>query len=355
MHVLITGAEGFLARKLANELAREGNIGGTTITKLTLVDVLPSDYESPTQAPFSVNIVKADVYKDSNLIVTLRPDIIFHMAVVPADRAEDDVHTGYFTNVDGTRALLESIRTTQGYKPRLVLSSSILSLDKDGTRRMPHTSFGTEKAISELLLEDYSRRGFVDGIAIRLPVITVRPGDPNGDHRFDFLSSLVREPLRGIHTVCPVSMTTLNYVASPRSAVRFLIHAAQVPPQTLACNERTVTMPGLVGSVFSFLDSLSRVTGAKAVELIRVQPNYLIQDMVSQVPCGPFDLKGANELGFVLSDDSFDDIISAYIYDELGGHKYSLSATLMKNHHTTKLPHDHSENTDDTQKDISVA
>ncbi len=233
MHVLITGAAGMIGRKLAERLARDGGLNGQRIDKVTLLDVVP---------PFQVlsftgqmEIVAADLSERGKAAraVEARPDVIFHLAGVVSGEAELDFDKGYRVNLDGTRALLEAIRATgDGYRPRLVFTSSIAVFGApfpasipDDFHLTPLTSYGTQKAIGEALLADYTRRGFCDGVGIRLPSIVVRPGKPN-KAASGFFSGIIREPLAGLEAVLPVPETVVHTHASPRAAVGFLMHAA---------------------------------------------------------------------------------------------------------------------------------
>lgn len=243
MHVLVTGAAGMIGRKLAAQLARDCVLKGRTIRRMTLVDIAAP--VRPDGVAFDVATASADLSEPgtaSELIAT-RPDIIFHLAAVVSGEAEADFAKGYRVNFTGMRDLLEALRQS-GYRPRLVFASSIAVFGApfpdaipDDFLSAPLTSYGTQKAIGELLLADYTRRGFVDGIGIRLPSIVVRPGRPN-QAASGFFSSIIREPLAGEEAVLPVSETVRHWFASPRAAVGFLIHAAGLD-RTLSVREST--------------------------------------------------------------------------------------------------------------------
>jgi D-erythronate 2-dehydrogenase len=249
-----------------------------------------------------------------------RPDVIFHLAAVVSGEAEADFEKGYRVNLDGTRNLLEAIRELEGYRPRLVFTSSIAVFGAplpdpigDDWRVAPLTSYGTQKAIVELLLADYTRRGFVDGIGLRLPTITVRPGRPNLAAS-GFFSSIIREPLNGREAVLPVPETVRHWHASPRSAVGFLLHAAELDTSQLG-QERALTMPGVSVTVAEQIESLRRAGGDEAVRLIRREPDVTIARIVQGWPRG-FDPRRARELGF-RAETSFDEIVQAYVEDDL--------------------------------------
>src|SRR6266849_102692 len=233
MHVLITGAAGMIGRKLTARLVKDGALHGQKIEALTLVDVIPS--EKPPGFAGRAELAAADLSTpgEAEKAVAGRPGVIFHLAAIVPGEAETDFDKGYRVNLDGTRALLEAIRKVgDGYRPRVVFTSSVAAFGApfpepipDEFHLTPLTSYGTQKAICELLLADCTRRGFVDGVAIRLPTISVRPGQP---HRAasGFFSSIIREPLAGTEAVLPVDESVRHWHASPRSAVGFLIHAA---------------------------------------------------------------------------------------------------------------------------------
>src|SRR5689334_18481176 len=209
MHILITGAAGMIGRKLTARLVRDGALNGNPVTGLTLVDIV-----APARPEFggTVETVAADltVPGAAEKLIAAKPDTIFHLAAVVSGEAEADFEKGYLVNLDGTRHLLEAIRRIgDGYRPRLVFASSIAVFGSplpdpigDDHCLTPHTSYGTQKAIAELLLADYTRRGFVDGVALRLPTICVRPGTPN-QAASGFFSNIIREPLNGRDTVLP--------------------------------------------------------------------------------------------------------------------------------------------------------
>jgi D-erythronate 2-dehydrogenase len=252
-------------------------------------------------------------------LVADRPDVIFHLAAVLSGEAEADFEKGYRVNLDGTRSLLEAIRALEGSAPRLVFTSSIAVFGApfpepigDEFLSAPLTSYGTQKAIAELLLADYSRRGFVDGIGLRLPTITVRPGAPNRAAS-GFFSSIVREPLTGHEAVLPVPESVRHWHASPRSAVGFLLHAAELDTSQLGAR-RSLTMPGVCITVAEQIEAVRRAGGD--VGLIRREPDETISRIVEGWPRS-FDARRALELGF-RAESSFDEIVQAFIEDDLG-------------------------------------
>ena len=325
MHILIIGAAGMIGRKLTQHLARTGRMGDRAVDKLTLADIV-----EPARAEgFSgqQEIVAADLANEGEAarLISGAPDTIFHLAAVVSGEAEADFEKGYRVNLDGTRNLFEAIRRqgAQGrWRPRLVFASSIAVFGTpfpdpidDEFLTAPLTSYGTQKAMCELLLADYSRRGFFDGIGLRLPTICVRPGAPN-KAASGFFSGILREPLAGLEAVLPVGEDVRHWHASPRAAVAFLIHAATMDLVPLG-QRRNLTMPGLSATVGEQIEALRRAAGDAAVKRIRRVPDPVVAGIVSGWP-RTFDARRALELGF-RAESSFDEIIRIHIEDELGG------------------------------------
>ncbi|MFI0846883.1 D-erythronate dehydrogenase [Mesorhizobium sp. IMUNJ 23232] len=323
MHILVVGAAGMIGRKLVAALIAKGEVQGRPIDRLTLADIVAP--ETPDFAG-KVSTVAADLSDDgvAAKLVAPRPDLIFHLAAIVSGEAEADFEKGYRVNLDGTRALFEAIRIEglrEVYAPKLVFTSSIVVYGEplpetieDTYFLAPLTSYGTQKAIGELLLADYSRRGFFDGIGIRLPTISIRPGKPNRAAS-GFFSSILREPLIGEEAVLPVEESIRHWFASPRAATRFLIHAAELDTAPLG-SRRSLTMPGLAATVGEEIEALRRVAGEKAVKLIRREPNPAVAKIISGWPRS-FDARRAAALGFQ-AEKSFDEIIRVHIEDELG-------------------------------------
>jgi nucleoside-diphosphate-sugar epimerase len=325
MHTLITGAAGMIGRKLTARLVDDGRLGEQPVDRLTLTDVvLPS---RPDGASTSIEVGAADLAEPgaAEQLLASRPEVIFHLAAVVSGEAEADFDKGYRVNLDATRALLDAIRTAHledGYHPRVVLTSSIAVYGAplpnpigEDFHQTPLTSYGTQKAIGELLLADYTRRGFLDGIGVRLPTICIRPGKPNLAAS-GFFSSILREPLAGHEAVLPVPETVRHWHASPRSAVQFLVRAASLDT-TLVGPRRTLSMPGLSATVGEQIEALRRVAGERAVRLIRHEPDETIMSIVGTW-AEALDASRAERLGFV-AETSFDEIIRVHIEDELGG------------------------------------
>jgi D-erythronate 2-dehydrogenase len=323
MHILITGAAGMIGRKLVARLVAAGALNGKPIDKLTLIDV--SAPQKPEEFSGSVVTSAADIADAAaaRAAVAGRPDVIFHLAAVVSGEAELDFEKGVHVNLDGSRALIEAIRATgDGYRPCLVFTSSIAVFGApfpesiaDDFHLTPLTSYGTQKAVVELLLADYSRRGFLDAIGIRLPTIVVRPGRPN-KAASGFFSSIIREPLNGEEAVLPVEDSVLHWYASPRAAVGFLIHAAGVDREKLGPRVN-LTMPGVCCTVAEQIAALRRIAGDKVAARIRREPDPLVARIVAGWP-SRFDPRRALALGFK-AEASFDEIIRVHIADELDG------------------------------------
>jgi D-erythronate 2-dehydrogenase len=323
MHILIFGAAGMVGRKLTERLAKDGGLGEREIAKATLHDVV--EPQAPANARFKVRTVSSDFAEpgEAEKLVAERPDVIFHLAAIVSGEAEADFDKGYRINLDGTRQLFDAVRMIgDGYRPRLVFTSSIAVFGApfpeaigDEFFLTPLTSYGTQKAIGELLLADYSRRGFFDGIGIRLPTICVRPGKPN-KAASGFFSGIIREPLAGEEAVLPVAEDVRHWHASPRSAVNFLIHAATIDTARVG-PRRNLSMPGLSVTVAEQIAALRRVAGDKVADRIRREPDPVIIKIVEGW-ARKLDASRAESLGFT-AEKSFDDIIRAHIEDELGG------------------------------------
>jgi D-erythronate 2-dehydrogenase len=323
VHVAVTGAAGMIGRKLVAALSADGRLGDAEIGRLSLVDLV--EPEPPAGSGERATCWTGDLSRPGTAerLVAGRPDVIFHLAAVVSGQAEADFELGYRVNLDGTRALLEAIRAAHavdGYRPRLVVTSSIAvfgapmpDVTPEDFVTAPLTSYGTQKAIGELLLADYSRRGVVDGVGIRLPTICIRPGPPNRAAS-GFFSAILREPLAGQEAVLPVPDTVRHWHASPRSAVRFCIRAATIDSDSIG-PRRTLSMPGLSATVGEQIDALRRVAGEAVVRLIRREPDPTIMAMIEGWPRA-LDASRAERLGFT-AETSFDEIIRVHLEDEL--------------------------------------
>ena len=303
MTILIVGAAGMIGRKIAASLANE---------PLVLADVVAAS-PLPGAEVLTLDLTAADA---AQRLLATRPATIYHLAAIVSGEAEADFDKGYAVNLDSLRALLEEIRRIPNYHPRIVYASSAAVFGRpfpdtipDDFHTVPLTSYGTQKAISELLLNDYSRRGIIDGVALRLPTICIRPGLPNRAAS-SFFSNILREPLAGKPANLPVPETTRHWFASPRAAVGFFRHAAAMDTAPLGA-DRAITVPGLTGTVADQLAALERAAGPAALKLITRNPDPAVAKIVGGWAL-EFTATRALALGFQ-ADRSFDAIIAAHL------------------------------------------
>jgi D-erythronate 2-dehydrogenase len=326
MNVTITGASGFLGRKLAHRLlaanALVASNGETSrVERLTLLDVIdpsPDLADDP-----RVTVVTGDI-TDRALLEQAIPadtDSVFHLAAVVSAGAEEDFDLGIAVNLDATRAILDICRG-HGSRPKLVFASSCAAFGgdmpeviADMTARTPQTSYGTQKVIGELLLNDYSRKGFVDGRALRFPTVVVRPGKPN-KAASTFASSIIREPLQGDRAVCPVTPDSRMFLASPRSIIENVVRAHNLSEAEWGPS-REATLPGFCMTIGAMAEALEGVAGKTVSDRIDWEPDAFIQKIVDGWP-PDFDTQKALALGFV-RDASMEEVIRAFIEDELDG------------------------------------
>jgi D-erythronate 2-dehydrogenase len=312
MHILILGAAGMIGRKLTAAIAR----GALPCTRLTLVDVVAAPlpaFAGP------VDSLALDLTQSMAGLIAAKPDVIFHLAAVVSAQAEADFDMGYATNLDATRTMFEAIRLTPDYRPRVVFASSgavfgvpFPDVIPDDFHLTPRSSYGTQKAIAELLLADYTRRGYFDGIALRLPTICIRPGLPNAAAS-GFFSNILREPLAGKRANLPVRDTLRHWFASPRSAVQFFLHAATLDTATLH-GQIALNMPGLSASVADQIAALRAHAGDAAVALIDRIPDARIAAIVETWAMA-YDTTRATALGFTAETD-FAQILQVYLQDD---------------------------------------
>jgi nucleoside-diphosphate-sugar epimerase len=323
VHILITGAAGMIGRKLTERLARDGALNGQPIEKLAMLDVVAP--AAPATFKGRVESVAADLAAPGEAVkaVADRPQAIFHLAGVVSGEAELDFDKGYRVNLDGMRALLEAIRTIgDGYRPRLVYTSSIAVFGApfppsipDDFHLTPLTSYGAQKAIGEALLSDYTRRGFCEGVGIRLPSVVVRPGKPN-KAASGFFSGIIREPLAGLEAALPVDEGVVHTHASPRSAVGFLLHAASLKHDALGPRVN-LSMPGVCCTVAEQIAALRRIAGERVAARIRRAHDPLVARIVAGWP-QRIEAARARELGFK-AESSFDEIVRIHIEEDRGG------------------------------------
>jgi nucleoside-diphosphate-sugar epimerase len=323
MNIVITGGGGFLGRRLAGKLLERGTLRGADgrdrrIDRITLVDVVPPPPLPDSRVvPLTGDIADADLVRRA----TDGAASIFHLAAVVSGQAEADFDLGMRINVDATRLILDLCRA-RGDRPRVVFTSSVAvyggNLPETVPETMaltPQTSYGTQKAIAELLINDYSRRGFIDGRALRLPTISVRPGRPNAAAS-SFASGVIREPLNGEDAVCPVDASTRMWLLSPAAAIDCLIAAHELPADALGSN-RVVNLPGISVTVGEMVASLERLAGAEVARRVHWEPDARIAPMVATWP-GACDAARALALGFT-GDRDFDTIVRRYMDEELRG------------------------------------
>ncbi|MEM7300596.1 MAG: D-erythronate dehydrogenase [Pseudomonadota bacterium] len=320
MKVLVIGAAGMIGRKLVERLAADKAVNGVAITSIHAFDMVEPDF-SGLASDISIECSHGDISQAETApeLVRSKPDLIFHLAAIVSGEAEVEFDKGYAINMDGVRYLLEAVREA-GHCPRLVFASSIAVYGAPFDERIaddfhltPRTSYGTQKAIGELLLADYTRKGFVDGIGLRLPTIVVRPGKPNLAAS-GFFSNIIREPLAGERAVLPVSRDVKHWAASPRAAVGFCLHAASIDGEFVGPN-RSLTMPGVRVTVGAMIDALEEVAGPETVALIDEVPDEAIISIVDNWPRS-FEANRAVDLGFQV-EKNFTEIIRVHQEDEL--------------------------------------
>ncbi|HEX4636199.1 MAG TPA: D-erythronate dehydrogenase [Rhizomicrobium sp.] len=324
MNILVTGSGGMIGRKLVQRLVAGKTLGGKPIQSLTLVDVVDSPI--PAGAPKSTKPIVAD-FSEKGVAATLiqdKPDVVFHLAAIVSGDAEANFEKGYRINFNGSWALLEAIRQEHersGYKPRFVFASTLAVFGPpfpdsipDDFALTPSTSYGTQKAMTELLLADYSRKGYLDGVGVRLPTICIRPGKPN-KAASSFFSGILREPLAGQEAPLPVGDDVRHWFASPRAAVGFFITAATIDTSSLG-PRRSMTMPGVSATVGEQIEALRNAAGEQAVALIKRVEDPFVANIVKGW-AGRYDAGLAGSMGFK-AEKNFAEIIKVYQEDEMG-------------------------------------
>jgi D-erythronate 2-dehydrogenase len=326
MRVVITGGEGFLGRRLTASLLRQGTLRAADghpqpIERITTVDVVPPSIQGDPR----LVAVTGDIADPALLRRAIDPQTtsVFHLAAVVSGMAEAEFDLGMRINLDATRRLLDACRTSAA-RPRLVFTSSVAVYGPgagalpetvlDTTAVAPLSSYGTQKAIAELLIGDYTRKGFVDGRILRLPTISVRPGKPNAAAS-SFASGIVREPLNGQAANCPIDPDARLWLLSPATAIECLIAGHDIPSDALGSN-RIVNVPGVSTTAREMVAALSRVAGAEVSQRVTWERDPRIERIVATWP-GAWDTTRARALGFP-GDDSFDTIIRRYIAEDMG-------------------------------------
>jgi D-erythronate 2-dehydrogenase len=318
MRTVITGGCGFLGQRLMQALLRRDDID-----ELVLFDVAAP--AQPLPADRRLRLVTGDIADPGTVRALIAPGTagVFHLAAVVSGEAEADTDLGYRVNLDGTRTVLEACRAL-GTCPRVVFASSLAVYGGvlpprvgDDTALTPQTSYGTQKAIGELLVTDYSRKGFVDGRALRLPTVVVRPGRPNRAAS-TFASSMIREPLSGREAVCPVAPETVMALISPRRVVAALAHALDLPAAAFGAS-RSMQLPAFSVAVSQMAAAVRRAGGEAAYTRIRWQPDPLVQAIVGGWP-PTLASPRAESLGFA-ADRDIDEVVEAFIEDDLEAQK----------------------------------
>jgi D-erythronate 2-dehydrogenase len=315
MKISILGGGGFLGRKIAARLAKDGTLGGKTVTALTLFDV--TEPPKP-DAPFPVISIGGDIVTLPDIAIQAGTEIVFHLAAVVSAQAEADYDLGRRVNIRGTDAVIDRCRAL-GTRPRVVFTSSVASFSADqssilpdNTRQIPGNSYGAQKAAAELFLADASRRGFLDAVTLRLPTVIVRPGRPN-KAASSFFSAIVREPLLGLDTELPVADDFAVWVCSPRRAVDWLLHAAMMDTTRMGL-DRSIDPPGISTTVAHLLQALEELAPGASSHVKRMA-DETIAAIVSTWPPG-FEALHARTLGFSAHEPILE-VVRAFIEDDL--------------------------------------
>jgi nucleoside-diphosphate-sugar epimerase len=326
MRVLVTGGGGFLGSRLVATLLERGSVVAADGSEQRFDELLVADVAPPAR-PFVEDERLRTSYGDfsapgaAHELVSADTAAVFHLAAIVSGEAEQDFDKGMRVNLAGTEHLLEACRQ-RAECPRFVFTSSVAVYGGDmpevldaSTPLTPQTSYGSQKAMGEMLVNDYSRKGYVDGRSLRLPTIVVRPGKPNAAAS-SFASSIIREPLQGESVECPVSAETGVWMLSPRKVVECFLHAQALPADAWGAS-RSVALPGMTVTVQQMMDALRQVAGEAVAARVRFVPDPFIEKIVYGWPTR-FEPKRGLALGF-RADERFSDVIEAFIEDELGG------------------------------------
>ena len=322
MRVVITGGGGFLGSRLARALLARGRLTAPEGAEREIARVVLLDAAFPAGMPDDarLEIMRGDIAERAVVERAVTPDTgaVFHLAAVVSGGAEADFDLGMRVNLEGTQLLLERMRQC-ARPPRLVFASSVAAFGgelppvlDDSTTPMPQTSYGTQKVVSEYLISDYSRKGFLDGRSLRLPTIVVRPGKPNAAAS-SFASGILREPLNGATSECPVEAETGVWLLSPRRVVEAFVHAHELPADAWG-TRRVVNLPGITASVAEMIDALGRVAGAAVAKRVMWKPDARTQAIVRTWPAR-FETPRALAMGF-RADPDVETVIRDYIADE---------------------------------------
>lgn len=318
MRVVILGGGGFIGQKLAQALAASGQLRGREISELILADLVEP---KPVEAGFPVERLTMDIAEPTDVAKAVPDDagVVFHLAAIVSGQAEKEFDLGMRVNMTGALNVLERCRAL-AHAPVVVYSSSVAVYGGDtpvpiDDRQIlnPQTSYGAQKAIGELLLTDYSRKGFLDGRGLRLPTVSIRPGKPNAAAS-SFLSSIFREPLQGEEAVCPVTPDYPHWVTAPRTIIKNLIHAAELDAEAFGM-DRCLGLPGLTTTVGDMIEAMRKVAGDAPVRLIRFED----APVIGKIAWGwkaHFNPERARRLGFV-EDKSFEDNVRWFLEDDV--------------------------------------
>jgi nucleoside-diphosphate-sugar epimerase len=322
MKILIIGAAGMIGMRLAKSITKDAFMG--RINDITLFDVIPPKIES-NKSSYKIKTGDISDPKIISDLISQKPDIIYNLAAIVSGEAEENFQKSWDINTKATWQLLEEIRkefvaSNGSYKPKFIYTSSLAvfsgpypSAINDDFSPNPETSYGAQKLVGEILISEYSRKGYLDGIALRLPTIVVRPGKPN-KAASSFYSSIIREPLNGFEAILPVPENLCHWFASPQSAVGFLKHAAKLDFKKLG-NKRSLNLPGVSCSIADQILALEDIAGTKVSKLIKRIPDKKIENIVKNWPQN-FIADRAIQLGFS-ADKNFKEIIKLYIDEKI--------------------------------------
>ncbi len=311
MKIVITGGGGFLGQRVARALLADARV-----ERIVLADVAPvgAPAEDARIVPWQVDLAE----EGAAAAVMEGAAAVFHLAAVVSGQAEAEFDVGMRVNLDGTRSMLEAARAGKR-RPVFVFASSLAVFGpplppvvSEETAVHPQSSYGAQKAIGELLVADYSRKGYVDGRVLRLPTVCVRPGRPNAAAS-SFVSGIIREPLHGEKAVCPVGRELEVWLASPRATVANLVHGWSLPSVVLGAR-RVINLPGITVTVAAMIEALERVGGLQAAALVEFREDPVVKRIVSSWPAH-IDASRALELGFV-RDAGFESVVREFLADE---------------------------------------
>jgi len=322
MKVLITGGAGFLGSLLARELLKSGRLQGQDIQSILLADLIAPSHPELIQSPLVTSDVGPLLERIPHLLKT-EFDAVFHFASAVSGECEADFELGLRSNLDSTRQLLDGLRAQQiktGAAPLFFFSSSVAVFGSDpllplppvvtdNTLPTPQSSYGIQKFICEQLVADYTRKGYIDGRVARLMTVSVRPGRPNGAAS-SFLSGIVREPLAGVQTVCPVDPSTEVALASPQNTVKGILAVANASREKFA-GRTAINLPALTVTVAQMLEALEAVAGKDVRALVKMEPNAAIAKIVGGWPAR-FDCQRTRDFGLT-GDASYEDIIRQHM------------------------------------------